>query len=169
MEKIECLIFVGIENFSSITDFQPVRGIRGVYFANQLENIDYINRPTSNDAKTRLTYNLGGDWSKLDVPTDTFSKVLPCQAIDCGMQLHFLATPYFNRIYSNANSIGILLATGNVGQYLDTSLTNANTFLSRDGGWTWMKIRNGSHTYELTDHGIIFFFFGGEDEMQTCN
>jgi hypothetical protein len=30
-----------------------------------------------------------------------------------------------------------------------------NTYLSRDAGWTWYQIANGSNTYEIADHGSL--------------
>lgn len=100
-----------------------------------------------------VTFDLGGTWNKLSPPQDIYSHPLPCTDQDCGLQLHFQGAN-FERVYSNKNAVGVLLGTGNMGRYMENDLNTVKTYLSRDSGWTWMEIRNGSHTYELSDHGI---------------
>lgn len=46
------------------------------------------------------------------------------------------------------------MAVGNVGNKLETRLSDrVNTYLSRDGGLSWVEVMKGSHIYELGDHG----------------
>jgi hypothetical protein len=45
------------------------------------------------------------------------------------------------------------MGTGNTGTYL--SSRDTNTYLSHDGGVNWFEILNGSHVYEIGDHGGI--------------
>lgn len=143
-----------------------VRPINGVYFANQLENIDYFqNPPTSRDSKTVVTFNLGGEWEELDPPTDKFSNPIPCEAERCGLQLHLSQKnklndiTYFGPLYSNVNAVGLLLGTGNMGKYMESDLSTVKTYLSRNAGWSWMEIRNGSHLYEFADHGFKYLSY----------
>jgi len=49
--------------------------------------------------------------------------------------------------------VGHILATGNVGSYLNQR--EANTYLSIDGGRHWREVAIGSHIYEISDHGNI--------------
>ena len=48
---------------------------------------------------------------------------------------------------------GVVLATGNVGEYLSGDAQIVNTFLSRDAGATWTEILKGPHIYEFGNHG----------------
>lgn len=67
------------------------------------------------------------------------------------MHLHSLSSPYAGPIVSVKSAPGVIIATGNVGQFLD--LSDIGTFLSRDGGVHWYKIGNGSHIYEIGNQG----------------
>jgi hypothetical protein len=46
------------------------------------------------------------------------------------------------------------MAVGNVGSKLEKNMVERmNTYLSRDGGLTWIETMKGSHIYEIGDHG----------------
>lgn len=59
----------------------------------------------------------------------------------------------FGPVYSSKNSLGIILATGNIGKYLETREDRVNTYLSVDGGYSWKEVAKGSSIYEVADHG----------------
>ena len=61
----------------------------------------------------------------------------------------------FGPFYSPTSSIGLIIGTGNVGNYLSLNPDEINTYLSRDGGLNWFEIRKGSHIYEMGNHGGI--------------
>ena len=46
----------------------------------------------------------------------------------------------FGPLYSNENSVGLVIATGNVGKYLANRVDQVNTYLSRDSGLTWFEV-----------------------------
>lgn len=46
----------------------------------------------------------------------------------------------FGPLYSNDNSVGLVIATGNVGKYLANRVDQVNTYLSRDSGLTWFEV-----------------------------
>lgn len=48
-----------------------------------------------------------------------------------------------------------MLGTGNVGSHLSNRASEINTYMSRDGGLNWFEVVNGSHIYELGDHGSL--------------
>ena len=73
--------------------------------------------------------------------------------MDCSLHLHSISSSRFGPFYSAENGIGLILGTGNVGDYLSTRQDEVNTYLSRDGGLKWFEIRKGSHIYEIGDHG----------------
>ena len=56
-------------------------------------------------------------------------------------------------MYSQPSAPGVVLATGNVGEYLSGDAQIVNTFLSRDAGATWTEILKGPHIYEFGNHG----------------
>ncbi len=35
------------------------------------------------------------------------------------------------------------MATGNIGQYLSYDIEDANTYFSRDAGWSWVEVAKG--------------------------
>lgn len=57
----------------------------------------------------------------------------------------------FAPFYSMPNAAGIILGTGNVGQYL--RYEDANTYMSIDGGLTWIEAHKKPYIYEIGDHG----------------
>lgn len=54
-------------------------------------------------------------------------------------------------ITSTKSSPGLLIATGNEGEYLRKDVVN--TYLSYDAGMTWRRLAKGNHIYELGDQG----------------
>jgi hypothetical protein len=62
-----------------------------------------------------------------------------------------------NQLYSTENAVGIIVANGHVGPYLDSS-SPVGTYLSRDAGQSWIQIAQGSHIFEIANHGAITLF-----------
>ena len=64
---------------------------------------------------------------------------------------HLFAPPY-----SQESAVGLVMAVGNHGQYLDGRKgAPVNTYLSRDGGYKWSQIAEIPLIYEFGDHGAI--------------
>lgn len=57
-----------------------------------------------------------------------------------------------------------MLAVGNVGEYLTTYL-DSDTFLTRDGGFTWEEVHKDAHIWEYGDQGSILLL--ANDEQVT--
>ena len=57
--------------------------------------------------------------------------------------------------YSHKAAPGIVMATGNTGDYLDFAADITCTWLSHDGGATWQDVLNFPGIYEFGDHGGI--------------
>jgi hypothetical protein len=55
-----------------------------------------------------------------------------------------------------------MMAVGNVGEYL-APYTESDTFLTRDGGFTWEEIRKDAHMYEFGDSGSILVIANDEE------
>jgi len=58
----------------------------------------------------------------------------------------------YGPFYSTKTAVGLVMATGTVGQYLQEG-DQINTYLSRDAGLRWYEVAKGSHIYEFGDHG----------------
>jgi hypothetical protein len=101
--------------------------------------------------KTFITFNKGGKWQELKFPEkDIHGKTITCK--DCNLHLHGISGNY-PPFYSVESSTGIILGNGNIGKYLSSNIEEISTFLSRDGGLSWLEVRKGPHIYEIGDYG----------------
>jgi Sortilin, neurotensin receptor 3, len=50
-----------------------------------------------------------------------------------------------------------------VGTHLALKLEDMNTYLTNDGGHTWMEVLKGPHVFEIGDHGGILVAASGEN------
>jgi len=71
------------------------------------------------------------------------------------LHLHSYSSPGFPVPYSHQNAVGLIMGIGNLGTQLKFDDEEINTYLSRDGGLTWIEIMNGPHILEFGDHGGI--------------
>ena len=67
----------------------------------------------------------------------------------------FITSDYWGPFYSLDSAIGLAMATGNLGDRLTPYASKTNTYLTRDGGLSWIEAAKGSHIYEFGDHGGI--------------
>ena len=109
--------------------------------------------------ETYITFNKGGLWHRLKPPeTDLNGKPFPCSnstTTHCSLHLHSVSSnaPF---LYSVSSAVGIIIANGNVGEYLlEANSSGISTFMSRDAGLSWFEIRKGAHIYEIGNHGGI--------------
>ena len=63
--------------------------------------------------------------------------------------------------YSSPSVVGLLMAVGNVGETL-APYTECDTFLSRDGGFTWEEVHKDAHLWEFGDSGSILVMANDE-------
>lgn len=148
-------------------DFHRFKGMPGVYIANTATThtapeCRKCSTPeecaTACQYVTKITFDKGSTWTTLPAPsvdaTGTTSQKL-CGSSDakCNLHLHGLASVSRANLYSEEGSVGLILATGNIGPYLLTQGSSMNTYLSRDGGMTWEEIMKGSYIYKFMDHG----------------
>jgi len=107
-----------------------------------------------NYVKTFISFNKGGSWEELRAPNrDVEGKLYDCDNV-CNLHLHGISSDY-PPFYSVSSASGIIIANGNVGEYLSHDADEVSTFLSRDGGNSWFEVRKGSHIYEIGDHGAL--------------
>ena len=89
--------------------------------------------------QTYITFNKGGSWHLLKSPErDSAGKKYEC-GDKCYLNLHATSKKTAG-YYSVPSAVGLILGNGNVGQYLTSNSEEISTFLSRDGGFTWIEV-----------------------------
>jgi hypothetical protein len=108
--------------------------------------------------RTVVSFDKGAAWNFLQPPrVDSVGKNYPCAGRspeECSLHLHGTTSwDFYAPFYSIETAVGIIMGTGNVGNTLRFEPEETNTFLSRDGGLTWMEAHKGAFIYEFGDHG----------------
>ena len=79
------------------------------------------------------------------------------------MHIHGYTERFDSRAtYSSPSVPGLLMAVGNVGEKL-APYTESDTFLSRDGGFTWEEIHKDAHLWEFGDSGSVLVLANDEE------
>lgn len=100
-----------------------------------------LKRRLEDSMKTLISFDKGGVWQPLAAPIyDSFNKKIYCKAEPCHLHLHSISSTEFGPFYTTENSMGIIIGTGNVGEYLSHKDGEINTYLSRDGGVSWFEV-----------------------------
>eukprot|EP00923_Selenidium_pygospionis_P000302 GHVN01000620.1.p1 GENE.GHVN01000620.1~~GHVN01000620.1.p1 ORF type:complete len:860 (+),score=84.35 GHVN01000620.1:105-2684(+) len=108
--------------------------------------------------KTVISFDKGGVWSYLRPPkVDSKGNPINCpHPDDCWLHLHGITNfHHYAPFYSVENAPGVIMGTGNVGTHLRYDEDDVNTYLSRDGGLTWLEAHKGAYIYEFGDHGGV--------------
>jgi hypothetical protein len=108
--------------------------------------------------RTVITFTKGAMWDYIEPPKqDSLGKPYPnCESGKCYLHLHGISNYHnYPPFYSSPNGLGIVMGTGNVGEYLSYEEEDVNTFLSRDGGKTWIEAHKGIYIYEIAAHGDL--------------
>eukprot|EP01068_Selenidium_serpulae_P014006 Selendium_serpulae@DN6037_c0_g1_i2.p1 len=103
-----------------------------------------------------ISFDKGGAWSYLVPPkVDSKGQRISCPHPDqCWLHMHGISNfHHYAPFYSVDNAPGIIMGTGNVGAHLRYETDDVNTFLTRDGGLTWVEAHKGAYIYEFGDHG----------------
>ena len=134
------------------------------YNGSPLNNYDYgvmaAQRSIDDFKKTMITFDKGGYWTYLTPPThDSQGKRVLCRDVDCALHLHSISSYRFGPFYTTENSIGIIIGTGNVGDYLSNDPEDINTYMSRDGGLTWYEVSVFRGMLVLLFLDIIFKYY----------
>jgi len=74
---------------------------------------------------------------------------------------------FFGDFWSAREAVGLVMATGNVGNYLLLEPEEVNTFLSIDAGLSWAQMTSGSTVYEFGSHGSILAMVANEVPVTT--
>ena len=91
---------------------------------------------------TLISFDKGGMWERLKAPkVDSKGEPIECESDkDCKLNLHSFSVSKYGPFYSTQNSLGIVIGVGNVGTYLSNKEDEVNTYLSRDGGFSWFEV-----------------------------
>ena len=159
---------VRARNSFALSDFVNVLGLEGIYVANQInwkafaDPVSVSNGDYSKFFETRITYNAGGMWHRLTPPpsSEQCGRYNDCER--WGLHLHgptdWSASEdwgsRFGGVYSRTSAPGVIISTGNVGEYLEhNDVTRVNTYISRDGGVSWEETKRGPYIFEFGNHG----------------
>jgi hypothetical protein len=140
-------------------DFDKFNGLSGIFVANA-----YPSATSPASAKqTVISFDNGGEWKKLIAPaTNSLGIPTNCSlTTGCSLHLHGLTSWYtglFPPFYSSPNSIGLMVAVGNLGLLLTSDTSSLKTYFSRDAGITWSELFPQPTIYEFGDHGGILVY-----------
>ena len=106
--------------------------------------------------RTLISFDKGGSWQLLKPPDyDSLGAKTECDSsLPCSLHLHGITNMnQYAPFYSMQSASGIILGTGNVGPYLRFEEAQTNTYISIDGGLTWIEAHKKPYIYEIGDHG----------------
>ena len=139
-------------------DFEKMFGIEGVAMVNVVANAWSKNFDNEGKMlKTMITHNDGAEWDYLPPPKANKDGKKYCSgSLDkCALHIHgYTERTDKSHTYSSTSAIGLMLGTGNVGEYLDRKKAG-DTFMTADGGITWKFAKEGKYMWEFGDQGSI--------------
>ncbi|XP_064142276.1 VPS10 domain-containing receptor SorCS2 [Loxodonta africana] len=133
---------------SVLVDILEVRGVKGVFLANQ---------KVDGKVMTLITYNKGRDWAYLRPPsTDMNGKPTNCQPPDCHLHLHlrWADNPYVSgTVHTKDTAPGLIMGAGNLGSQLVEY--KEEMYITSDCGHTWRQVFEEEHHILYLDHGGV--------------
>lgn len=158
-------------NAEGYVDFEKMSGLEGVAIINVVTNPDKAVQGSTKVLKSKITHNDGGEWSYIIPPQkDSEGKKFECPGSSlnrCSLNLHgYTERADYRDTFSSQSAVGMMLAVGNVGEYL-TPLFDGNTFFTKDGGASWKEIKKGYYMWEYGDQGSIIVIVNGHDSTNT--
>ncbi|KAL8723989.1 MAG: hypothetical protein Q9166_008192 [cf. Caloplaca sp. 2 TL-2023] len=148
-------------NTPGYVDFEKMLGLEGVALVNIVANTEEAEKGSGKKLKTMITHNDGAEWSLIKAPQkDSEGKSYECETDDvpsCSLHLHGYTERRDPRnVFSSPSAVGLMIAVGNVGEYLTTkSEKTSDTFITRDGGIEWQAVKKGNYMWEYGDQGSI--------------
>ncbi|EPQ27080.1 uncharacterized protein PFL1_05364 [Pseudozyma flocculosa PF-1] len=155
-------------NDKGFVDFEKMLGLDGVALINAVANPDEAALSGRKDLVSRITHNDGGRWKPLTPPVrDAFGNPYECNAVGCSLHIHgFTERDNPKATFSSPSAVGLMLGVGNVGRKL-SPYRDSDTFLTRDGGFTWEEVHKDAHRWEFGDQGSIIILVNDEDATDT--
>ncbi|XP_052002910.1 VPS10 domain-containing receptor SorCS2-like isoform X4 [Xyrauchen texanus] len=131
-----------------LIDILEVRGIKGIFLANQ---------KVDGKVMTLITYNKGRDWEPLTPPTtDMNGKPVYCKQPDCHLHLHlrWADNPYVSgTVHTKDTAPGLIMGAGNLGSQLVEH--KEEMYITSDCGKTWRQVFEEEHHILYLDHGGV--------------
>ncbi|GAA6062486.1 hypothetical protein JCM10212_001859 [Sporobolomyces blumeae] len=151
-------------NSKGFVDFEKMIGLDGIAVINVVSNPEEATLSSNKKLQTRITHNDGGRWKPMTPPTkDALGRTYDCTSSRCSLHIHGYTERRDPRAtYSSPSAVGLMLAVGNVGEHL-LPYTDSDTFLTRDGGFTWEEVHKDAHVWEYGDQGSILVLANDED------
>ncbi|CDS81921.1 related to VPS10 domain-containing receptor SorCS1 precursor [Sporisorium scitamineum] len=155
-------------NEQGFVDFEKMLGLDGVAIVNVVNNPDDASVSRQKDLVTRITHNDGGRWKSLVPPSrDVYGQPYECNQVGCDLHLHgFTERDDPRDTYSSPSAVGLMMGVGNVGRKL-APYRDSDTFLTRDGGFTWEEVHKDAHKWEFGDQGSIIVLVNDEQATDT--
>ncbi|XP_005608966.2 VPS10 domain-containing receptor SorCS2 isoform X1 [Equus caballus] len=133
---------------SVVIDILEVRGVKGVFLANQKVDGKVV---------TLITYNKGRDWDRLRPPsTDMNGKPTNCKPPDCHLHLHlrWADNPYVSgTVHTKDTAPGLIMGAGNLGSQLVEY--KEEMYITSDCGHSWRQVFEEEHHILYLDHGGV--------------
>ncbi|PPQ80721.1 hypothetical protein CVT25_001841 [Psilocybe cyanescens] len=161
---------ISIENVNrdrnGYVDFEKLIGLDGIALINVVANPDEATMTGKKVIQSRITHNDGSTWTPLNPPSvDSQGQQYACKGTKCQLHIHGYTERNDPRAsYSSPSIPGLVMAVGNVGESL-ASYTDSDTFLSRDGGFTWQEVHKDAHLWEFGDSGSILILANDEEPV----
>ncbi|GAA6013403.1 hypothetical protein JCM11491_006065 [Sporobolomyces phaffii] len=151
-------------NGKGFVDFEKMIGLDGIAVINTVSNPEEATLSSNKKLTSRITHNDGGRWKPLNPPAkDALGRTYDCTSARCTLHIHGYTERRDPRAtYSSPSAVGLMLAVGNVGEHL-LPYTDSDTFLTRDGGFTWEEVHKDAHMWEYGDQGSILLLANDED------
>ncbi|KAI0750610.1 Oligoxyloglucan reducing end-specific cellobiohydrolase [Irpex lacteus] len=151
-------------NVNGYVDFEKMIGLDGIALINVVGNPHTAPLTGTKEIQTRITHNDGGTWKPLSPPpVDSHGNKYECTSTSCALHVHGFTERFDSRAtYSTPSVPGLLMAVGNVGEKL-APYTDSDTFLSRDGGFTWEEVHKDAHLWEFGDSGSVLVMVNDEE------
>ncbi|XP_064420152.1 VPS10 domain-containing receptor SorCS2 isoform X3 [Latimeria chalumnae] len=131
-----------------LIDILEVRGVKGVFLANQ---------KVDGKVRTLITYNKGRDWDYLIPPSlDMNGKPTTCKPPDCHLHLHlrWADNPYVSgTVHTKDSAPGLIMGAGNLG--LQLVEYKEEMYITSDCGKTWRQVFEEEHHILYLDHGGV--------------
>lgn len=150
-------------NSKGYVDFEKMMGLDGIAVMNIVSNPQEAVVTRQKKLVTRITHNDGGRWKPIAPPSkDSLGQPYVCSSTSCALHIHGYTERADPRAtYSSPSAVGLMIAVGNVGHSL-APYKESDTFLTRDGGFTWEEISKDAHMWEYGDQGSILVLVNDE-------
>ncbi|GAB1518497.1 vacuolar protein sorting/targeting protein PEP1 [Rhizoctonia solani] len=151
-------------NAQGYVDFEKLVGLDGIAVMNIVANTKEVEHTGKKKLQTRISHNDGGTWKKLvPPPKDSLGQNYECSGTNCALHIHGYTERYDARAkYSSPSAIGLMMGVGSVSEHL-APYKDSDTFLSRDGGFTWEEVHKDAHLFSFGDSGSVIVIVNDEE------